>query len=443
MTSNPIKNACRLLREGAAELKNCHTLAATGHDWTGEPEAKAAYDEHMATADALERVHAGCETLRSGYAATRLEIESLRARSLPEIKDMHNGPQQLNLRDRAMWVLGWNECRDAARDADRAMRAAQPAGAQQPGAATWRPLPGALPEPRKPVLLDIGMKYPIRAMWVQKFTLPVGMEDDSGEYDEATDDYYCPEGWYEWNEREECHWRVDETPVSWCELPSKDASHGQAPAQAAPADTEALDVLRAFAEGRINHINEGLCPDSITGPNSRDPDCRVCRALDEAAPAAVAGPSADGLLGEIEDWLNDLRQANFSGYVPQNVFSEAGDFVDRIEQLRDPSALATQPAPQHATPAEPVHGDVLPPVGSRVFIRHGRDDYAHACTVTGYYAWCDLKGNKRLHRVFVRMVYEGTEREQARMLCDCYPTVEAALAEAAPQQEPIKKGGEA
>lgn len=77
MTSNPIKNACRLLREGAAELKNCHTLAATGHDWTGEPEAKAAYDEHMATADALERVHAECEALRTGYAAARLEIESL------------------------------------------------------------------------------------------------------------------------------------------------------------------------------------------------------------------------------------------------------------------------------------------------------------------------------------------------------------------------------
>lgn len=80
MTPNPIENACRLLREGAAELKNCHTLAATGHDWTGEPEAKATYDEHMATADALERVHAECEALRTGYAAARLEIESLNAR---------------------------------------------------------------------------------------------------------------------------------------------------------------------------------------------------------------------------------------------------------------------------------------------------------------------------------------------------------------------------
>lgn len=54
MNTDPIANAARLLREAAEELKNCHTLEATGHDWTGEPEAKAAYDEHMATANALE-----------------------------------------------------------------------------------------------------------------------------------------------------------------------------------------------------------------------------------------------------------------------------------------------------------------------------------------------------------------------------------------------------
>lgn len=88
-----------------------------------------------------------------------------------------------------------------------------------------------------------------------------------------------------------------------------------------------------------------------------------------------------------------------------------------------------------AKAGEPVHGDVLPPVGSRVYIRHGRDNDAHACMVTGYYAWGDLGGDKRLHRVFVRLVYEGTDIQQARMLCDCYPTAEAALAQAAPQQE--------
>lgn len=56
---DPIAHACRLLREAAEELKSGHTLAKTGHDWTGEPEAKAAYDEHHAVADALERWAAG------------------------------------------------------------------------------------------------------------------------------------------------------------------------------------------------------------------------------------------------------------------------------------------------------------------------------------------------------------------------------------------------
>lgn len=85
----------------------------------------------------------------------------------------------------------------------------------------WIALPGALPEPGVPVLLDIGEKYPIRAMWAAKHTLEVGMEDDSGfgEYDEATDTYYCPEGWYEWNEHEETHWAVDKTPRAWAPLP--------------------------------------------------------------------------------------------------------------------------------------------------------------------------------------------------------------------------------
>lgn len=72
----------------------------------------------------LRRLHAENETLRARCVEPAGEYPAL-----PEIKDMHNGPQQLNLSDRAMWVLGWNECRDAARDADRAMRTAQPASA--------------------------------------------------------------------------------------------------------------------------------------------------------------------------------------------------------------------------------------------------------------------------------------------------------------------------
>lgn len=133
MTTNPIDDACRLLREGAAQLRNCHTLAATGHDWTGEPEAKAAYDEHMATADALERVHAECEALRTGYAAARLEIESLRARSAePAVREAVAKAiyDQWVYKDGwVAWVNGGNSLRqdDARRLADLAFAMAQAA----------------------------------------------------------------------------------------------------------------------------------------------------------------------------------------------------------------------------------------------------------------------------------------------------------------------------
>lgn len=257
MTPNPIENACRLLREGAAELKNCHTLAATAHDWTGEPEAKAAYDEHTAAADALESLHAECEALRTGYAAARLEIESLRARCVEPVgerttKDYAIEHAEYMAQDAERLLEAINHlnaqrdedgeafdsdalahAEEAATEAFRAVRngiyefrkrrdraAAQPAGAQQPGVATWMPLPGSLPEPGKPVLLDIGKKYPIRAMWAAKHTVQAADDDsDWGEYDEATDTYYCPEGWYEWNQHEDNHWAVTETPVAWCEIP--------------------------------------------------------------------------------------------------------------------------------------------------------------------------------------------------------------------------------
>ena len=94
---------------------------------------------------------------------------------------------------------------------------AAPPTAQAEG---WTKLPWQLPEPGMPVLLDIGKKYPIRAMWAPAKTLEASNDsDDVGDYDEATDAYYCPEGWYEWNEHEEIHWRVTETPRAWAPLP--------------------------------------------------------------------------------------------------------------------------------------------------------------------------------------------------------------------------------
>jgi len=41
----------------------------------------------------------------------------------------------------------------------------------------------------------------------------------------------------------------------------------------------AVDVLQKAATGEVVHLYQGLCPDGVEGHDSRDPDCKVCRAL--------------------------------------------------------------------------------------------------------------------------------------------------------------------
>lgn len=58
----------------------------------------------------------------------------------------------------------------------------------------------------------------------------------------------------------------------------------------------ALQTLRDYAEGRIEHDNAGCCPDSIEGPGQRDSECRVCQALDAFAGAVPASLEPGALL---------------------------------------------------------------------------------------------------------------------------------------------------
>lgn len=53
-TRTPIAQAARLLRAAAKDIKDCHTRG--DEDWTGELEALAAHDEHLAAAQALELI---------------------------------------------------------------------------------------------------------------------------------------------------------------------------------------------------------------------------------------------------------------------------------------------------------------------------------------------------------------------------------------------------
>jgi hypothetical protein len=86
----------------------------------------------------------------------------------------------------------------------------------------WTQVEDRLPDPCVPKNVCVerdGKRSVLRAAYAAPKTLEMNMECDGGEHDERTDEWYCPEGWYEWNEHEEIHWRVTETPRAWAPLP--------------------------------------------------------------------------------------------------------------------------------------------------------------------------------------------------------------------------------
>jgi hypothetical protein len=88
---------------------------------------------------------------------------------------------------------------------------------------TWTPVTDRLPESGKPVLVACGKKV-LRAVYAAKHALDDEnwkwwTDGDGSDYDETTDKTYWPEGWYEWNEYEECHWGLDTAPTHWMPLP--------------------------------------------------------------------------------------------------------------------------------------------------------------------------------------------------------------------------------
>jgi hypothetical protein len=94
-----------------------------------------------------------------------------------------------------------------------------PVDAQQVAAHAWTPTADRMPEPCTNVLAYTGKGQPIRAQWVPAKTLVDNGNGDFGVYDEATDECYWPEAWYETNAHEETHWIVDGLVTHWIPLP--------------------------------------------------------------------------------------------------------------------------------------------------------------------------------------------------------------------------------
>jgi hypothetical protein len=62
----------------------------------------------------------------------------------------------------------------------------------------------------------------------------------------------------------------------------------------------------------------------------------------------------------------------------------------------------------------------LPPIGCDVVFQSGSTETTG--TVTGYHVWGDLHGSPDVHRVFVDLVYKGTDVGNCRLLREIKPT---------------------
>lgn len=89
---------------------------------------------------------------------------------------------------------------------------------------TWISTKVELPQSGVPVLVFVQGVYGnktrrLRAEYAAKFALAASEEDEVADYDEVADEYYCPEGWYESNEFEEIHYRIEGEITHWMPLP--------------------------------------------------------------------------------------------------------------------------------------------------------------------------------------------------------------------------------
>lgn len=82
----------------------------------------------------------------------------------------------------------------------------------------WIAVTTEMPKPGRFVLAafrnSLGNARVVRAEYSDGRTLQA-----NDEADDADEDGYAPAGWYESNEYEECHWRIDDPVEYWMPLP--------------------------------------------------------------------------------------------------------------------------------------------------------------------------------------------------------------------------------
>lgn len=105
------------------------------------------------------------------------------------------------------------------------------------GLGGWVPVAERMPPPGSVVLVayrnQLGHWRRIRAEWVPAKTQEADIDNEQGEYDEATDTHYTPEGWYElinnWDDYSSVKVYEGE-PSHWMHLPLPPNAQAERPA---------------------------------------------------------------------------------------------------------------------------------------------------------------------------------------------------------------------
>ncbi|ENZ1687438.1 hypothetical protein ACGHBB_000509 [Pseudomonas aeruginosa] len=184
-------------------------------------------------------------------------------------------------------------------------------------------------------------------------------------------------------------------------------------AQPSPAQAEQAEAGRSEVE-RLREENANL----ILACASLDSEKREMRhkwdAIIAMRDAALARVEELELKLDKSDYAYDNDRIHMRGLAARaiaraKVFDDGSDGADAesarsvVAILRELLAVGPAQAQQSVPELEPVDGDVLPKIGSTVLIHLARQDEWVEHTVVGYYAWADLGGNDRLHRLFVRV----------------------------------------
>ena len=99
------------------------------------------------------------------------------------------------------------------------------------------------PAPDLTAVLVTDGEQVLRAQWVPRFSLEQSSSEMmDGDYNPDNDEYYWPEGWYEWNRHEEIHWFIEEAVTYWMPLPPMPSNARAAIAKATGATSAADNV---------------------------------------------------------------------------------------------------------------------------------------------------------------------------------------------------------